>query len=75
VAIDVISSEFDTVVSLMDSDGNTIGENDDGPDGTTNSLLFARITESGTYTVRVRAYAGQGSGEFFLKVARLRQVD
>jgi hypothetical protein len=75
VAIDVISSEFDTVVSLMDGDGNTIGENDDGPDGTTNSLLFARITESGTYTVRVRAYAGQGSGEFFLKVARLRQVD
>ncbi|MEB3268112.1 MAG: pre-peptidase C-terminal domain-containing protein [Leptolyngbya sp.] len=75
VAIDVISDEFDTVVSLMNEDGNTIGENDDGPDGTTNSLLFARITRSGTYTVRVRSYAGQGSGQFFLKVARLRPVD
>jgi hypothetical protein len=35
-----------------------VGENDDGPDGTTNSLLFARISEAGTYTVRVQAYAG-----------------
>lgn len=75
VAIDVISEEFDTLVTLMSADGTTVGENDDGPDGTTNSLLFARITESGTYTVRVRAYAGQGTGEFFLKVARLRPVE
>jgi hypothetical protein len=74
VAIDVISEEFDTLVTLMNKDGNTVAENDDGPDGTTNSLLFARITETGTYTVRVRAYAGQGTGEFFLKVARLREV-
>ncbi|MEO0491023.1 MAG: PPC domain-containing protein [Cyanobacteria bacterium P01_A01_bin.123] len=74
VAIDAISDQFDTLVTLMGPDGITIGENDDGPDGTTNSLLFARITESGTYTVRIRAYAGQGGGEFFLKVARLRPV-
>lgn len=74
VAIDVTSEEFDTLVSLMDKNGTTISENDDGPDGTTNSLLFARITESGTYTVRVRSYAGQGTGQFFLKVARLREV-
>lgn len=74
VAIDVVSEEFDTLVTLMDQSGNTVGENDDGPDGTTNSLLFARITESGTYTVRVRSYAGQGTGNFYLKVARLREV-
>ncbi|MGF1517711.1 MAG: PPC domain-containing protein [Nodosilinea sp.] len=74
VVIDVTSDEFDTLVVLMNKDGVTIGENDDGPDGTTNSLLFARITESGTYTVRVRAYAGQGTGSFYLKVARLREV-
>ncbi|WP_239113013.1 PPC domain-containing protein [Halomicronema sp. CCY15110] len=75
VAIDLISEEFDTLITLLGPDGTTVGENDDGPDGTTNSLLFARITESGTYTVRVRSYAGQGSGEFLLKVARLRPVD
>jgi hypothetical protein len=75
VAIDVISEEFDTLVTLMSKDGATIGENDDGPDGTTNSLLFARINESGTYTVRVRSYAGQGTGQFYLKVARLREIE
>ncbi len=75
VAIDVISDEFDALVSLMDAQGGTIGENDDGPDGTTNSLLFSRITESGIYIVRIRAYAGQGEGEFFLKVARLRPIE
>ena len=74
VAIDVISEEFDTLVTLINKDGNTISENDDGPDGTTNSLLFARITESGMYTVRVRSYAGQGTGDFYLKVARLREI-
>lgn len=74
VAIDVISDEFDTLVTLMNKDGAAISENDDGPDGSTNSLLFARITESGIYTVRVRSYAGQGAGKFYLKVARLREV-
>jgi len=74
VAIDLISEEFDTLVTLLGPDGTTVGENDDGPDGTTNSLLFARITQSGTYTVRVRSYAGQGTGEFLLRVARLRPV-
>ena len=75
VAIDLISEEFDTLVTLLGPDGTTVGENDDGPDGTTNSLLFARITQSGMYTVRVRSYAGQGNGEFVLKVARLRPVE
>ena len=75
VAIDLISEEFDTLVTLLGPDGTTVGENDDGPDGTTNSLLFARITESGMYTVRVRSYAGQGNGKFLLKVARLRPVE
>jgi hypothetical protein len=75
VAIDLVSDEFDTLVVLMSKDGVAVGENDDGPDGTTNSLLFARISESGTYTVRVRAYAGQGAGNFYLKVARLREVE
>lgn len=75
VAIDLISDEFDTLVSLIGPNGATISENDDGPDGTTNSLLFARITTTGVYTVRVRAYAGQGTGTFTLKVARLRPVN
>ncbi|MEM1253781.1 MAG: PPC domain-containing protein [Cyanobacteria bacterium P01_H01_bin.21] len=75
ITIDVISEEFDTLVSLLGDDGTTVSENDDGPDGSTNSLLFARISKSGQYTVRVRSYAGQGMGAFSLKLARLREVE
>ncbi|ESA37839.1 peptidase domain protein [Leptolyngbya sp. Heron Island J] len=75
ITIDVISEEFDTLVSLIGDDGTTVSENDDGPDGSTNSLLFARISKSGQYTVRVRSYAGQGEGAFYLKLARLREIE
>ncbi|MBO9997702.1 MAG: PPC domain-containing protein [Cyanobacteria bacterium SID2] len=74
ITIDVLSDSFDTIVSLMTPDGLTIAENDDGPDGTTNSLLFARITQSGTYIVRVRAFGAVGSGPFDLKLTRLRPI-
>ncbi len=74
VAIDLISDSFDTIVTLLASDGSTIAENDDGPDGTTNSLLFSRITESGTYIIRVRAFGETGGGPFTLKVTRLRPI-
>lgn len=72
VAIDLLSDNFDTVVMLMGEGGMTISENDDGPDGTTNSLLFTRISTSGTYTVRVRSFGEGAGGEFTLKVTRLR---
>jgi len=74
VAIDLISDSFDTIVTLLASDGSTIAENDDGPDGTTNSLLFSRITETGTYIIRVRAFGETGGGLFTLKVTRLRPI-
>lgn len=75
VAVDLISDEFDTIVTLIAEDGSTVGQNDDGPDGTTNSLLFARITESGSYIVRVSAFGETGGGEFRIKVTRLRPVE
>ncbi len=74
ITIDLISEEFDTLVSLLGDDGTTVSENDDGPDGSTNSLLFARIATSGQYTVRVRSYAGQGTGAFSLRLARLQEI-
>ena len=74
VAIDLTSNEFDSVVLLLGADGATIAENDDGPDGSTNSLLFSRITESGRYIIRVRAFGETGGGNFRLKVTRLRPV-
>ncbi|MDX2097252.1 MAG: PPC domain-containing protein [Leptolyngbyaceae cyanobacterium bins.59] len=74
IAIDLASDEFDTIVMLMDTEGNTIVENDDGPDGSTNSLLFTRIAKSGTYIVRVRAFGESAGGTFTLKITRLKPV-
>lgn len=74
IVIDLISDEFDTIITMLAPDGSTFGENDDGPDGTTNSMLFVRITQSGEYTLRVTPYAGQGEGEFNMKVTRLRPI-
>ena len=65
VAIDLTSDNFDSMVMLIADDGATIAENDDGPDGTTNSLLFSRITEAGKYIVRVRAFGDTSGGEVY----------
>ncbi|HEY9299954.1 MAG TPA: PPC domain-containing protein [Phormidium sp.] len=73
IAIDLNSDNFDTIVTLMRG-GVTVVENDDGPDGTTNSLLFTRIKESGTYIVRVRAFGETAGGSFKLKVTRLKPI-
>jgi len=74
VVIDLSSDQFDTIVTLLAEDGTTVAENDDGPDGSTNSLLFARITESGTYILRVRAFGETAGGQFNLKLTRLRPI-
>lgn len=75
VAIDLTSDNFDSIVTLMAPDGSTIAENDDGPDGSTNSLLFHRIANTGTYIVRVRAFGETGGGDFKLKVTRLKPLE
>ena len=72
VAIDLRSDEFDTIVMLIGDDGTTIVANDDSTEGGTNSLAFARITESGNYIVRVKTYAATGGGLFSLQVTRLQ---
>lgn len=75
VAIDLTSDEFDTMLMLIAEDGSTVAENDDGPDGSTNSLLFSRISENGNYIVRVRAFGETSGGKFNLKLTRLKSVN
>jgi len=75
VAIDLASDSFDTVVTLMAENGTTLGENDDGPDGGTNSLLFMRITKDGDYVVRVRGFGQAKGGPFQLKLTRLEAAE
>ncbi len=72
VAIDLISDNFDPVVALLTKDGKTVGKNDDGPDGTSNSLLFARIKKTGSYIVRVQGFSDTSGGNFTLRVNRLK---
>lgn len=73
IAIDLTSENFDTVVILLNAEGKNIGKNDDGSDGTSNSLLFTRIKNSGTYVVRVQGFGETSSGEFKLKVSKLKE--
>lgn len=74
IAIDLISDDFDAVLILLASDGSTVAENDDAPDGSTNALIFARITEAGKYFIRVTAFGETGNGRFNLKLTRLQSV-
>lgn len=74
LAIDLTSDNFDTMVTLMAGDGSTVAENDDGPDGSTNSLLFTRINKTGTYYVRVRSFGEIAGGNFKLKVTLLKPL-
>lgn len=74
VAIDLISESFDAILTLLAEDGSTVVENDDGPDGSNNALLFTRIAKTGRYVVRVRAFGETGVGNFTLKVTRLQPV-
>ncbi|MGD1921561.1 MAG: PPC domain-containing protein [Pleurocapsa sp.] len=72
VAIDLSSDNFDSMVMLIAADGAKVAENDDGPDGTTNSLLFSRINAAGKYVVRVRAFGDTSGGKFTLKLTKLK---
>jgi uncharacterized membrane protein len=74
LAIDLSSDSFDSIITLLGPNGSTVAENDDGPDGSSNSLLFTRLNETGNYVVRVRSFGETGVGAFKLKVTRLQPV-
>ncbi|MEH1935590.1 MAG: PPC domain-containing protein [Nostoc sp.] len=74
LAVDLSSENFDTMITLLAPDGSTLAENDDGPDGSSNSLLFTRIVETGNYVIRVRSFGETGVGAFKLKVTKLQPI-
>jgi hypothetical protein len=74
IAIDLISDVFDTVLIFLSADGKTIGKNDDSPDGSSNSLLFVRIKDTGTYIIRVQGFGETSGGNFTLKVSKLKPI-
>ncbi|MBD2197569.1 MULTISPECIES: PPC domain-containing protein [Calothrix] len=74
LAVDLSSDNFDCIITLLSPNGATLAENDDGPDGSSNSLLFTRIAETGTYIIRVRSFGETGVGNFKLKVTKLQPI-
>jgi hypothetical protein len=74
IAVDLVSEVFDPMVILMTKEGIPIAENDDGPDGTPNSLLFMRIVKPGTYIIRVRSFGETVGGAFKLMVTPLSRL-
>ena len=73
--IAVKSESFDTVLSLLDSKGEVVVENDDANAEGTNSMIFFKVLQSGNYTVRVSSFGGSSGGKFTLKVNKLRIIN
>ena len=73
--ITVKSDSFDTILSLLDSKGEVIAENDDANGEGTNSMIFFKVIQSGKYTVRVSSFGGSSGGKFTLMVNKLRIVN
>jgi hypothetical protein len=73
--ITVRAESFDTVLSLLDSKGEVVAENDDAVGEGSNSLIFFRVVQSGKYTIRVSSFGGSSGGKFVLRVNRLKVVN
>lgn len=74
VEITASSESFDVMLMLIADDGSSVAENDDGPDGSTNSMLFTSIQNTGEYIVRVQTFGKAVGGPFKLKVTRLQPI-
>ncbi len=68
--IDLMSTDFDPFLRLLDSSGNTVEVDDDGGNGLNAQLTF-RPTSSGTYRIIATSLRRTGSGDFTLTVIRV----
>jgi hypothetical protein len=70
LTINLASDEFDAFVALVDSNGNTVDENDDISQSDSNSELKVTLPADGVYNVIVNTYDEQGKGEYVLTVGQ-----
>jgi hypothetical protein len=70
LTIHLESDDFDAFVALVDSNGKTVGENDDISSENSNSELSVTLPEDGVYNVIVNTYDENGTGKYVLKVSR-----
>lgn len=76
ISINVSSDVLDTEVKLVSPDIETVAENDDETEDSTNSSLVTKVEKAGTYTIIVSSFRtisrpGPVEGEFTLKVAKV----
>ncbi|MEO1124642.1 MAG: PPC domain-containing protein [Cyanobacteria bacterium J06639_16] len=69
VTITLESQEFDTYLILVDSDGNSIAQNDDINSNNRNSSINVALPASGVYNVVANAYDSSGRGRYTLTVS------
>ncbi|MDB9519293.1 CAP domain-containing protein [Roseofilum reptotaenium CS-1145] len=66
ISITLESVDFDTVLAVIDSEGNLLASNDDIDENTTNSALTVTFPADGIYRLIVNAYDAEGSGGYIL---------
>ena len=59
------SEDFDPILSITGPGGFQV-DNDDGPDGSLNSLIDTRLPRTGTYRISVSSFAEEASGSYRL---------
>ena len=69
LTIHLESEDFDAFVALVDSNGKTIGENDDISQEDSNAQIEITLPEDGVYNVIVNTYDQDGMGEYTLTVS------
>lgn len=66
----MMSTELDVLIRLVDANtGQTLAENDDRGDGTTNAELFTTIAEDGEYEIVATTRTYLGEGPFYIVAA------
>lgn len=63
------SEQFDANLSLFSPEGEELGSNDDGGEGT-NALLTAILLREGRYFLRIHSAGGGGSGAYRIQTTR-----
>ncbi|MEL7330185.1 MAG: hypothetical protein AAGJ69_10170 [Cyanobacteria bacterium J06559_1] len=69
VAAIMTGPEFDTIVRLVDANGDTVLENDDARSDTTNSAFFGEIPADGGYAIVATTHTYLGEGPYYLVAA------
>jgi hypothetical protein len=63
------SEQFDTTLTLFTPEGEELGSNDDGDEGT-NALLTIALLRAGRYFLRIHSVGGGGSGDYRIQTLR-----